>query len=256
MAKKVSNLFWVLFEILITCVFLIVVMPKEEKEELSFVVDNYDATKLIDFNSMVLVSDEVVSNVDLLEDKQEEVLEEKVVDNKEEKKQDEEVLIKDINEDEQEEKEVVLENTEEKTEIKEENNNNDDNLDSSDAYTVLETKNNMTITGYGYDCRGCSTGKTSSGYDITNTIYYEDSEFGQVRIVAADKSIPFYSIIRLSNIYNMDPVIAIVLDRGSSIGFDKPYQFDLVFENELVANQNIDPSKNREVVYELLRSGK
>ena len=114
----------------------------------------------------------------------------------------------------------------------------------------------MKITGYGYDCNGCKSGKTKTDYDITQTIYYDDAEFGQVRIVAADKSIPFYSIVRLSNLVGMEPIIAIVLDHGGTIGFENKFDFDIVCENERVANQTIDSSVQNKVVYELLRSGK
>ena len=61
-----------------------------------------------------------------------------------------------------------------------------------------------TITGYGPDCAGCS-GITASGHNLHESIYYNDLEFGTVRILAADKSIPFYSIFRVSNIPGMDP---------------------------------------------------
>ena len=86
------------------------------------------------------------------------------------------------------------------------------------------------ITTYGPDCRGC-IGITASGYDVRNTIYYNDIEYGSVHIVAADKSIPFGTIVRILNI-DSEPIIAIVLDRGGAIGFNKNAYFDLLYPSE------------------------
>ncbi len=108
-----------------------------------------------------------------------------------------------------------------------------------------------TITGYGPDCRGCS-GVTASGHNLHESVYYEDSEFGTVRILAADRSIPFYSIFRVSNIPGMDPFIAIVLDTGGNVGYGKGTLFDLAFESE--ATGVVPLTQN--VTFEMLRSGK
>ena len=108
-----------------------------------------------------------------------------------------------------------------------------------------------TITGYGPDCRGCS-GVTASGHNLHESVYYEDSEFGTVRILAADRSIPFYSIFRVSNIPGMDPFLAIVLDTGGNVGYGKGTLFDLAHANE----QNGVLPKTSNVTFEMLRSGK
>ena len=108
-----------------------------------------------------------------------------------------------------------------------------------------------TITGYGPDCRGCS-GVTASGHNLHESVYYEDSEFGTVRILAADRSIPFYSIFRVSNIPGMDPFIAIVLDTGGNVGYGKGTLFDLAFESE--ATVVVPLTQN--VTFEMLRRGK
>lgn len=121
------------------------------------------------------------------------------------------------------------------------------------------------LTGYGPDCYGCG-GRTSSGYDLREKIYYDDAEYGTIRIVAADKYFPFYSIIRISNVPGMEPFIAIVLDRGGDVGwyrnsvsgeimFDsqKGTLFDLAFTTEK------DPNilgKTNNVKFEVLRSGR
>lgn len=108
-----------------------------------------------------------------------------------------------------------------------------------------------TITGYGPDCAGCS-GITASGHNLHESIYYNDLEFGTVRILAADKSIPFYSIFRVSNIPGMDPFLAIVLDTGGNVGYGKGTLFDLAHANE----KNGVLPKTSNVTFEMLRSGK
>ena len=78
-----------------------------------------------------------------------------------------------------------------------------------------------TLTGYGPDCPGC--GGHVACYpnpDVRNgNIYYTDKEYGKIRILAADYSIPCGSIIHIKNykfVKNME-FIGIVLDRGSAI---------------------------------------
>ena len=136
---------------------------------------------------------------------------------------------------------------------------------------VIETYTGI-LTGYGPDCAGCgnyNTGKvsTASGYHVANivdgaiepafTITYDDSQYGEVRIVAADANIPFYSIVRIT-IPGNDPIMAIVLDRGSTVGFENCRSdrgcltnFDLLYPTEA---ESLGKTKN--VKFELLRSGK
>lgn len=90
------------------------------------------------------------------------------------------------------------------------------------------------ISHYGADCHGCS-GRTASGYNVTSNLYYQDSKYGTVRIVAGDKSLPFGTIVRFN--VNGTPTLAIVLDRGGAIGFNKKYMFDLLCEGEKEAYQ-------------------
>ena len=108
-----------------------------------------------------------------------------------------------------------------------------------------------TITGYGPDCDGC-IGITASGYDVRNTIYYEDKTYNKVRILAADKSIPFGTIIKISNIKNYEDFLGIVLDRGSAIGFNKSSQIDLLFSNE---KETYEFGRINNVTFEILREG-
>lgn len=77
-----------------------------------------------------------------------------------------------------------------------------------------------TITGYGPDCVGCSGIVGCPPYQNVKdgNIYYEDSSYGKIRILAADKSIPCGSIIKISNYkFIGEDFYGIVLDRGSSI---------------------------------------
>ena len=80
---------------------------------------------------------------------------------------------------------------------------------------------NGTLTGYGPDCPGCG-GMVACrpNPDVRNgNIYFEDNEYGKLRILAADYSIPCGSIIKISNFKFIDgnEFYGIVLDRGSAI---------------------------------------
>ena len=114
---------------------------------------------------------------------------------------------------------------------------------------VLETYHGP-ITAYGPDCAGC-IGITSSGYNVLDgNIYYNDKDYGKIRIVAADKRLPFGTIIRIKNVFDND-IIAIVLDRGSAIGFDKHVYFDLLYKSE----KDTEYFGKKEAVFEVLRQG-
>lgn len=72
------------------------------------------------------------------------------------------------------------------------------------------------LTHYGPDCPLCGGRVGCNGQDVRNgNIYYEDKEYGTLRIVATSKTIPCGSIIRI-NVQEYDPngMYAIVLDRG------------------------------------------
>lgn len=99
---------------------------------------------------------------------------------------------------------------------------------------VLETQVGK-LSGYGPDCYGCSGYLAYGDYVGDGRVYYQDSEYGNVRIVAGDRSYPFGTIINI-NINGKDPFLAIVLDRGGAIGFGKKALFDLLYPNEYLAN--------------------
>lgn len=90
------------------------------------------------------------------------------------------------------------------------------------------------MSGYGSDIGDY----TACGNYIGNSIFYEDSEYGKVRILAGDRKYPCGTIVKASN--TMDgSFIGIVLDRGSDIGREegKKYLFDLLYKTEKEARQ-------------------
>lgn len=101
-----------------------------------------------------------------------------------------------------------------------------------------------TVTGYGPDCdtcdgRGYVACPTNIGKYIsivTDGIYYNDADFGNIRILAADqREFPCGTIIEISNDDMNEPIIGIVLDTGYAMrsAYDKGYiHIDLAFETE------------------------
>ena len=111
----------------------------------------------------------------------------------------------------------------------------DDELDDELVDDVLEIQLGK-LSRYGPDCYLC-TGYLAYGlYVGSGTIYYNDNYYGNVRILAGDKSYPFGTIVRVS--YDMESFLGIVLDRGGSIGFNGKALFDLLYPNEYLANKD------------------
>lgn len=106
------------------------------------------------------------------------------------------------------------------------------------------------LSRYGPDCYLCS-GYLAYGIYVGNgNIYYNDSYYGNVRILAGDKSYPFGTIVRVS--YDTTSFLGIVLDRGGTIGFGKSALFDLLYSSEDLANVD---GVNYNVKFEILRYG-
>lgn len=129
---------------------------------------------------------------------------------------------------------------------------NEDTFSSSteDGNEVLEIQVG-TLSGYGPDCAGCS-GFLASGLDVREgIIYYSDSTYGNVRILAGDSSYPYGTIVRVKG-SKLSDFIGIVLDRGGLIGFGKTHLFDLLFTNSTEA-LNYGVSYN--TTFEILRYG-
>lgn len=243
MKKIVANSIVVGSQLMVGALFLVGLFNSNTDENMVAVVENNNLSKMADAVNVMFISD-TANNVFLDEEKvTEEVTEEQ---KEEEDTKKEEVKKEEIVEEFKEETKIVVEEVQE--EIKQEDTSNN-YLEEEPVYNVLRTYTGN-LTGYGPDCYGCS-GKTASGYDVRNTSTYTDEEFGEVRIVAADKSIPFYTIVRISNIPNTDPIIAIVLDTGGAVGFNKHTLFDLLFPSEAVAM-----GKTSNVTFEILRDGR
>ncbi len=100
------------------------------------------------------------------------------------------------------------------------------------------------LTGYGPDCVGCS----KKGYVACHTenkekwslvddgIIYNDSDYGEVNIIAADHLLfPCGTIIEISN-NNYDKLVAVVLDTGGTMRSKwrnhKEVHIDLAFSSE------------------------
>lgn len=115
---------------------------------------------------------------------------------------------------------------------------------------VVIEKLSGTMTAYTPYCDGCR-GYTASGkYVGDGDIYYNDKDYGLVRIVAGDSSYPFGTIVRIKG-YGSD-IYAVVLDRGGSIGKGKRAMFDLLFATKTYA-YNFGIKYNLE--FEILRLG-
>lgn len=112
---------------------------------------------------------------------------------------------------------------------------------------TVASKFNGTMSGYGADIGSI----TASGHYIGDSIYYDDSTYGKVRILASDRSIPFGTIISVSN-SNAGNFLGIVLDRGRNIGFDRVYDFDVLFET---SREAINYGVSRNASFEILRVG-
>lgn len=113
----------------------------------------------------------------------------------------------------------------------------------------MPVKFNGTMTGYGPDCKGCG-GKTgcSPRQNVKNgNIFFNDSEYGKVNIVATDNRIPCGSIIKINNSKLNNEIIAIALDHGGAI---KGKKIDLLVESEQKALKQVG---KQNVVYEIVR---
>lgn len=231
MKKIVSTTIIVGMQLLVGGLFLVTLFSDNSENNKVVIVENNNLSKMVDTVSGVYMGNVVKSvdtqDIDVKDNEENQVKE----DNNEEKSD-----------------EISSTNKEEDKTLVVEEDNSQSNVSSPD-YNVIETYTGS-LTGYGPDCRGCS-GKTASGYDVSNTITYNDEEYGEIRILAADKSIQMYSIVRVSNVPSMEPFIAIVLDTGGNVGFGKGTLFDLLFSKESEAMHKVN-----NVTFEILRKGK
>lgn len=108
------------------------------------------------------------------------------------------------------------------------------------------------ITAYGPDCPGCGgKGACPPRQDFRDgNIYFNDQDYGNIRVVAADKAIPCGSIVRITgiNIYP-EPILAVVLDRGGGV---KGNHMDLLFTSQTKLD-GFGTSRN--IKFEIIRYG-
>ena len=122
-------------------------------------------------------------------------------------------------------------------------------INKPDVKVVESIRGN--ISAYTPYCGGGCSGYTASGRFIGDNIFYEDKDFGTLRIVAGDY--PFGTIVRIKGLYYFnEDIYAIVLDRGGIVGRNKPVLFDLLFFNEGNAN---DFGVQKNIQCEILRVG-
>lgn len=121
--------------------------------------------------------------------------------------------------------------------------------------TQAVVNNNPTYTGtmsfYNASCTQCS-GITATGIDVSDgRLYYNDRQYGNVRIVAAGTEIKKWSIVKIRNSSLGSEILAIVLDRGGDIGMGRKFIIDMLTnssENKTGINKNI--------TVEVIRNGK
>lgn len=112
------------------------------------------------------------------------------------------------------------------------------------------------MSGYGPDCVGCSkTGNVSCHTEnggkhslIYDGIYYQDDEYGNVRILAASKTVfPCGTIIEINNGIN-EPFLGVVLDSGSSMqkawDNNRTVWIDLAYASQSDARNTTTPGGN------------
>ena len=118
-------------------------------------------------------------------------------------------------------------------------------------------------TGYGADCYGCSGNVScSTSYGTHNLlrdgVYYNDSKYGDVRIIAADNSL--YSCGTIIEIDNgvMDSFMAIVLDTGGAMRdawSNGNILIDIAFPYEYSNGINSATNRSGNVKFKIYRNG-
>ncbi len=107
------------------------------------------------------------------------------------------------------------------------------------------------LTGYAGDCPLCS-GVVACKPRINvleEGIFFDDTEYGTIRMVASSKKYPCGTIIRFNNSrVSSEPIVAVVMDRG--VGGNN---IDLLMENETEARYNVGRVRNLE--FDILRLG-
>jgi 3D (Asp-Asp-Asp) domain-containing protein len=118
----------------------------------------------------------------------------------------------------------------------------------SDKYYALDTFTGD-LTGYVANCPACSGYLACNGeYMVNKDAIYNDSEYGEVLIVASSKNLACGSIVSFDSLDNSGTKsIAIVLDRGV-LGND----LDLLVNSKSEAVSKIG---RRKISYDVIRNG-
>lgn len=117
-----------------------------------------------------------------------------------------------------------------------------------DIYTPIDYYNGF-LTGYAANCPLCSGNLGCNGQNVLDgTIYYNDSDYGNVRIVASSSNLKCGSIVEFTlDTVSDKPITAIVLDRGVT-----GTNLDLLMESQEAAIKNVG---GRLISYSVLRNG-
>ena len=143
----------------------------------------------------------------------------------------------------------------------------------SDSKTVLVSPVNRVVevgrgalainygstTGYGADCDGCSGNVSCGGFNLKRDgIYYNDSKYGRVRIVAADNRL--FSCGTILEIDNgiMEPFKGIVMDTGGAMRSaynNGNILIDIAFPYENSSGINSATNRSGNVSFKVYRYG-
>lgn len=118
------------------------------------------------------------------------------------------------------------------------------------SYSAISTFNGD-LTGYAGDCPKCSGVVACAPYPnvLENGIFFNDKEFGKIRMVASSSKYPCGTILKFKvNKLSTTPIVAIVMDRGVSGN-----KIDLLTETEDFARIFVGKVKNQ--TFEVLRVG-
>lgn len=123
-----------------------------------------------------------------------------------------------------------------------------DSMLLEDLYYSLDTYTGD-LTGYAANCPLCSGRLGCTGQNVLDgTITFNDSTYGNVRIVASSRNLACGTIVRFNaNGISNEPIIAIVLDRGV-VGNN----LDLLVPSQDYALTNVG---RRKTTYDVLRYG-
>lgn len=125
-----------------------------------------------------------------------------------------------------------------------------DNVIVEEADPVILESQVGKLSRYGPDCYGCSGYLAYGDYVGDGRIYYNDKQYGKIRILAGDRKYEFGTVVRVNTA--TESFLAIVLDRGGAIGVGKIALFDLLYPSESLAN--ID-GVSHNTSFEILRYG-